>query len=418
LRVPARTSAFSFKGKGLDIKEIGEKLEVENVLEGSVRKAENKLRITVQLVNVIDGYPLWSEKYERDQEDIFALQDDISLAIIDKMQLKLLGEEREQLVKRHTENLEAYLLYMQGRYFWNKRTGEGMRKGMEYFEQAIENDPTFTLAYIGLADSYSTLSFYGILPPKDTFPKAKALAKKALGMDDTLAEVHTSLAWISFAYDWEWTNAEMGFTKAIELNPDYVTAHHWYAGYLASIGRFDEAISEIKRTLELDPLSIRQHTELGNYFDWAGRSDEAIEQLNKALEMDPNYGLAYFHLGHTYKHTGLYDEAIEAFQKAIELGISLAVSELGSVYARSGEVDKAEKIIHELEERSKQEYVPKISIAEIYGALGEMDKAFEWYNKAYEERDSLMFLLKTWPGFNNIRSDPRYTALLKKIGLE
>lgn len=419
LRVPARTSAFSFKGKGLDIREIGEKLEVENILEGSVRKAGNKLRITVQLVNVVDGYPLWSEKYEQDVEDIFALQDEISLAIIEKMKLKLLGEERGKLVKRHTENHEAYDSYMRGLYFWDKRTREGMKKGMEYFEKAIEKDPEYALAYVGLADSYTTLSYYGFLPPKDAYPKAKALAEKALEMDDTLAEIHTSLALISFVYDWEWTSAERGFKKAIELNPGYASAHHWYGLYLASVGRFDEAMVEMKRALELDPLSIRLQTELGNLFNWSGRSDEAIEQLRKTLEMDPNSGYVYLHFGHVYICKGMYEEAIAAYLKAIELGITSAVVNLGAVYAMSGERDKAEKILHELEERSKQEYVRKSHIARIYQHLGEIDKAFELLEKAYEERDSTMaFVIKTYPAFKNIRSDPRYTALLKKMGLE
>ena len=293
-----------------------------------------------------------------------------------------------------------------------------MKKSMEYIQQAIENDPTYALAYSVLADSYSMLGFYGFLSPKDAFQKAKAAAQKALDLDDTLAEAHTSLGYVCLFYDWQWLSAEREYKRAIELNPGYATAHHWYAGYLAAMGRFDEAIAEMKQAQELDPLSIRLHTELGNYLRWSGRWNESIEHLLKTLEMDPNFGLAHLHIGISYALKERYEEAISAFQNAIKLmGRSpRLISSLGSAYAMSGEKDKAEELLHELKEHLKEGDVPQTCIANIYIGLGENDKAFEWFEKAYEERDPLMAFLKTWPEFEKLRSDPRFNELLKKMG--
>jgi len=250
LKVASGSSAFQFKGRGYDIREVGEKLKVQTVIEGSVRKAGNRLRITVQLINVADGFHVWSEKYDRDMEDIFAIQDDISLTIVEKLKVKLLRKEKAKIVKRHTEDVVAYNLYLKGRYFWNKRTKEGFRRAIEYFEQAVAEDSTFVLAYAGLADSYNLLGFYCILSPKESFPKAKAAVKKALEIDDTLAEAHAALGFARMYYDWDWKDAEREFKQAIELNPGYPTAHHWYAEYLALMGQMDAAITEAKQALD------------------------------------------------------------------------------------------------------------------------------------------------------------------------
>jgi len=384
-----------------------------------VRKAGNRLRITAQLINVEDGYHLWSERYDRELEDIFAIQDEVALEIVDKLKIELLGGERERLTKRYTEDQEAYNFYLKGTYFLNKRTGEGLKKSIEYFQEAIKKDPAYALAYSGLADSYSVLGFYGFQAPKEVFPKAKAEAQKALEMDDTLAEAQASLGYVNLMYDWDWSAAKTRLTGAIELNPGYTVARNLYAAYLAIIGQFDEAIAEMKQATELDPLSVRLQYELGNYLRWSGRLDEAIEQLQKTLEMDPNSGVAYGHLGFCYAQKKRHEEAIGAMQKAIEL-VGKAPPFLGQLayfYARSGKRDRAREILHELEETSKKRHVPSLSIAIVFAELGELDRAFEWVEKAYEEHDTFVALFKTWPEFEILRSDPRSKVLLKKIGL-
>jgi serine/threonine-protein kinase len=419
LRVVARTSAFSFKGKDVDTEEIGKKLRVNHILEGSVRKAGNRLRITAQLINVEDGYHLWSERYDREMEDIFAIQDDVTLSIVDKLKIELLKEEKKRLLKRYTENSVVHNIYLKGRYFWNKRTVEGLQKAIEFFQEAIENDPSYAPAYSGIADSFSVLAFYGFSPPREAFPKAKAAALKALEIDDTLSEAHLSVAYISMFYDWDWETAERGIKRALELNPGCPTAHQYYSAYLAIMERFDEAVAEVRRAVEIDPLSIRLHTELGNYLCWAGHLDEAIEQLQKTLEMDQNFGLAHGHIGVCYSIKKRYKEAINALQKAIELmGKSpFFLGFLANIHAKAGKKKRAEEILHELEGISKNRYVPPISIANIYAELGELDRAYEWMEKAYEERDTFLALFKTRGEFEKLQSDPRAKVLLEKIGL-
>jgi len=427
LHVVARTSAFSFRGKQLDIREIGRRLNVGAVLEGSVRRAGARLRITAQLVNVADGYDLWSERYDRDigelccPEDIFGIQDEISLAIVDKLKVKLLGKERAKLVKRHTEDLVAYDLYLKGRYLWNKRTEEGYQKSLEYFQQAIERDPTYALAYAGIADCYDLLGWYDYLPPKEAFPRAKAAAEKALEMDETLAEAKASLGWISVNYDWDWLTAESKYKRAIELNPSYATAHQWYAEYLSYMGKHDESIAEAKRAQELDPLSIIINNDLGQVFYYARQYDRAIEQLQKTLELDPNFIVAHFFLAFLYAQKAMYGKAIAEVQKAMDLsggGDSLIVAQLGTIYSCSGRRDEAKKVLDELHGLSKKRYVSPFYIALIYMGLGQNDQAFEWLEKAYEERDHWLETLKVHPMLDSLRSDPRFTKLLKKMRLE
>jgi serine/threonine protein kinase/tetratricopeptide (TPR) repeat protein len=420
VKVPARTSAFSFKGKELGIQDIGKELKVEMLLEGSIRKADNRLRIQVQLVNVADGYPVWSQKYERDMEDIFALQDEISLAIVDNLKIKLLGDEKEKIVKRHTENLEAYNLYLQGRYFWNKRTPAGLRKSVEYFEQAIAKDPIYALAYAGLADSYITVGDYLLLPPKDVFPKARAAALKALELDEDLSEAHNALAAIKKYYDWDWQGAEREHKRAIELNPNYATAHQWYAEFLAAMGRFDEAFAEVKRAQELDPLAPIKYVSASIIYWLARQFDQAIEQCEKALELDPDFFIAFEYLAGSYFHKGMYDEFMLNRQKWMVLvGASPnEIEELRDVYEKSGIRGAIQSEINGLKKLSEQQYVSPLNIADLYALLDEKDQAFEWLDKAYEERSPLLVLLRNHPNFDNLRSDPRFNALLKKIGLE
>jgi len=422
LQVASRTSAFQFKGKAHDIHEIGKKLKVQTVLEGSVRKARNRLRITAQLVNVADGYHLWSEKYDRDMEDIFAIQDEISLAIVDKLKVRLLGEEKDNLVKRYTDNIDAYNLYLKGRYFWSKRTEEGLKKGIEYFKKAIEKDQHYALAYAGLADSYSLLCSYHILLPKGSIPRAMTAARRAMEIDDALAEAYEALAHLRILYDWNWSEAEQEFKRAIQINSGFATAHQRYSLLLTVMGQLDQAIAQIKQAQELDPLSLIINTDVALISYIARQYDRAIEQCRYVIDMDRNFGVAHFALGLAYEQKGVYQEAIAELQKGIATsgGITVMTGALGHTYAVSGKRDKAQKVLRELKELSKRRYVSPYSIATIYIGLGEKDRAFEWLQKAYEDRSVWLIHLhlKVDPRLDSLRSDPRFTVLLKKMGLE
>ncbi len=426
LHVVARTSAFSFRGKDADIREIGRKLNVGTLLEGSVRKAGDRVRITAQLVNVADGYHLWSERYDRDigalccPEDIFAIQDEISLAIVGKLKVKLLEGEKTRLVKRHTDDLDAYNLYLKGRYFWNRRTEQSLKKSVEYFDQAIEKDPAYALAYAGLADSYVTLQDYTSVSPKVTLPKAKEAAHKALEIDSTLAEAHNSLAQVMFR-EWDWEGAEREHKRAIELNPNYATAHHWYALVLAYAARFDEAIAEMKRARELDPLSLIINRNLGLVLYFARRYDKAVEQLQKTLEMDPSFSLAHAGLGQAYLQKSMYQEALRELQREsdIRAGSDTVVETWkGIAYVKAGKKSEAKRVLDDLLKRAKQVYVSPVLFAGLYFAMGENDLAFKSLDLAYNQRDSRLLELKVLPEFDSMRSEPRFKALLKKVGFE
>jgi serine/threonine protein kinase/tetratricopeptide (TPR) repeat protein len=420
LRVAARTSAFSFKDKAIDIREIGKKLNVETLLEGSVKKAGNRVRITTQLINVTDGYHLWSEKYDREVKDVFAIQDEISLAIVDKLKVRLLGKQKAKIIKRHTEAIDAYNLYLKGRYFWNKRTEESLRKAVGFFEQAIEKDPDYALAYTGLADSYILLTEYSILSPKDAFPKAKASILKALEIDETLAEAHTSLAFIKTLNDWDWAGAEKEFKQSIEFNPGYATARQWYAEYLTITRRHAEAIAEFKRAQKLDPLSLIINVAWAiTLFSGTRQYEQVIEKCQQVLEMDPNFASALNILGMVYREKKMYHQSIQAFQKAIKSDESntRVMAGLGHAYAVSGKRSKAQKVLQELEKLSKRKYVPPYNIAIIYLGLGEENLTFEYLEKAYQDRSVGLPWLNADPIYDSLRSNPRFISLLKRIGL-
>jgi len=424
--VVARTSAFSFRGKQLDIREIGKRLNVGAVLEGSVRRAGARLRITAQLVNVADGYHLWSERYDRDigelccPEDIFGIQDEIALAIVDKLKVKLLGGEKTKILKRHTHDLDAYSLYLKGRYFWDKRTEESLNKSIEYFNQAVEKDPEYALAHAGLADSYITLQDYGLLSPKPLRQKAKEAARKALEIDPTLAEAHNALAQVMFR-EWDWEGGEREHKRAIELNPNYASAHHWYALLLVYTARFDEAIAEMKKAWELDPLSLIINRNLGLVLYFARRYDQAVEQLQKTLEMDPTFSSAHATLGLAYLQKSMYQEALVELQKESDLRAgSDAVVEVfrGIACVKVGKRSEAYGILGDLLKRAKQAYVSPVLFAGLHFTLGEIDQGFERLNQAHHERDSRLLQIKVVPEFDHVRSDPRFKKLLKKVGLE
>jgi tetratricopeptide (TPR) repeat protein len=354
-------------------------------------------------------------------DDVFAIQDEITLAIMDKLKVKLLGGEKATLAKHEIVDLEAYDIYLKGRYFWNKMTEEDLKRAIGYFQQAIEKTPNYAPAYAGLADSYCYLPIYGVAPSMQIYPKAREAALKALEIDDTLAEAYVSLGSIKTYHDWNWKGAEEDFTRAIELRPDYALGHHWYAMYLLCLGRFDDAVSEMKRALELDPLSLVINRDLGFILSYSGRGEQAIEALLRTVEIDPNFPNTHEMLAWLYLNTSRYEEAKAAFEK--EIGISggrypRTESSLASFYALTDDKDKAQAILDDLLTRSKRTYVPAYSIAGVYIHLGEIEQGFKWLDKAYEERDILLSHIKVGPEFAELRNDPRYMALLKKIGLD
>ncbi len=414
------TSAVrKYAGLEQDAVAAGQEQHVDAVLDGSIQRSADKLRVTVRLVKVDDGSQLWGETFNEKFSDIFALQDRVSEKVASALALKLSSGEKELLTKRYTENTEAYQLYLKGRYYWNKRAGDAVKKGIEYFNQAIQKDPNYALAYAGLADSYNILGSNGVIPMKESHPRARVAALKALEIDDNLSEAHTSLAAIIADFYWNWPEAESHFRRALELNPNYPTAHSWYCQYLVRMGRLNEAIQEAKRAQELDPVSLVMNVNLGQTFYWARQYDQAIEQFQKTLEIDPNFVPAYLHLGLVYLQKRMYQEAIASFEK----GSTLAghntdmVGLLGHAYAAAGRKDEALKILNELNELSKQQYVSPFAIALIYVGLGEKNQAFTRLEKAYEERVWLMGLMKAEPIFDPLRSDPRFEDLLRRIGL-
>lgn len=393
----------------------GRELRVESVLEGSVRRSHDRFRVTVQLVSVRDGVSLWAEKFDENCADIFAVEDSISEQVAKALMLRLSGEQKRLLKKRYTESTEAYQLYLKGRYYWNKWSHGGFTKAIEYFQQAIEKDPRYALAYSGLADAYGLLGIQGFLSTKETMPKAEAATLKALEIDERLAEAHVPLACVRCWCDWDFAGAESEFKSSIELNPNYVTAHLPYALYLTAMGRFDEACAEIKKAQELDPFSLVLNATESYILYNARQYNRAIEQAINTLEMDANFYPAYERLGEAYEQIEMYEQAIAAFQQAITLseGSLFSVAQLGHAYALSGRSEEARKVVEDLQVRLNREYL----IAWVYAGLGEKDQAFKWLEKAYEERDSSMVYLKVDPKLDSLRSDPRFADLLRRVGL-
>jgi len=398
----------------------GQELKVDSVLEGSIRRLGDRLRVTVRLVSVSDVSLLWADYFDENFTDIFKVEDSISTRVAAALALKLSGEEQRRLIKRYTDNAEAYQLYLKGRFFWNKRTQEGFKLGIAQFEQAVEKDTGYALAYAGLADSYTGLTFYNFAAPNETMPKAKEAATNALAIDSTLAEAHAALAHVKVNYDWEWSDAEKEFRLSIELKPDYATAHQWYAiHYLTPTGQSEEAIQEMKRALDLEPTSLVMNTFLGATLYFAGRYDDAIEQGRKTIEMDPNFAVAHWHLGLACEQKGMFDDAIAELQKAITLSGSspLMIAALGHAYAKAGKRNEANRILDELQKLSAVRYVSPYEVAGIYVALGEREQAFQRLERSYKERSFHLINLKVRPEFAPLRSDPRFHYLVRRIGL-
>jgi serine/threonine protein kinase/Tfp pilus assembly protein PilF len=421
LRVIARTSAFSFKGKNVNVRDIGRELDVGAILEGSVRKVGNRLRITAQLVDSEQGHHLWSERYDREMDDIFAIQDEITLAIVDSLKPRLAGGEKERIIKRSTVDLDAYNLYLKANWFYSTHVGEGLKKAIEYFEQTIKKDSRYAPAYVGLARSLSSLPVYSNTPIRDISLRARDAIGRALELDEELAEAHAVNAWIMMNFEWDWEGAERECKRAIELNPGSAISHYYYGQNFRFRARFDEAISELKRAHELDPLSVATLRLLGEALLYLNRYDEAITVFKKGLELSPAFPWLHNNLGLAYEHMCLYEEALAEFEAERHVSRfynSMNESCFGVLYARMGKTVEAKAVLSELLERSREEEISGFAIAHLCVVLGRIDEAFEWLERAYESRDVWLLWLKVAPHLEPIRSDKRYLAMLKKVGLD
>ncbi len=400
----------------------GRQLAVQSVLEGSIQRSGDRTRVTVRLLRVADGELLWGDEFDEKFTDMFSVEDSISQKVANALTINLTGDEQRHLLRPFTLNNDAYQLYMKGRFFWNKRTVDGVKKSIDYFQRAIAADPNFAMAYAGLADSYTLAGSYGyiILPPREAMPKAEAAAAKALAIDDSLAEAHASLGYIKFTYDWDWTGAEEEFKRAIALNPGYDNAHHWYSHELMALGRTDEAIAEAKRALELSPSETVMNEHMGWTYLMARDYDRAIQGARKAIELDPNFLLAHRVLGLAYQYKGQHDEAIAEFTRGVEIshGDPVAKAFLARSYAAAGQKDKATQILNELLGIAAKQYMPPAEIAATFTALGRNDEAFAWLDKAYDERAAALVYLKINRDYDPIRADPRFQNLLQRMHLQ
>ena len=418
LKVISRTSTQRFKSTPNDLRQIAQQLGVANILVGSVQKANNQVRVNVQLINALTDAHLWADTYDRKLTDIFAVETEIAKAVADVLQAKLTGSEQHVIAARPTENTEAHQLYLKGRFFWNKRTGSDLKKSIDYFQQAIAADPNYALAYAGVADGYVWLPGYTVGTPRDCYPKAAAAAKKALELDGTLAEAHTSLALAIWFYDFDSSQAIREFERAIELNPNYAIAHQQYGNTtLPASGRFDDAIAEGKRAIELDPVSLVINKDLGDDYNYARRYDEAIAQLHKTLEMDPGFYLAHLVLGQALDAKGAHDAAIVECQKARALNDDPAVlGVLGRSYGLSGKKMEAEKILNQLKKLSQERYVAAYSFGLVCLGLGDKEEALRWLEQSYQDRaGSDIGYIRVDPLLDPLRGDPRFEALAEKI---
>jgi eukaryotic-like serine/threonine-protein kinase len=418
LRVVPRNMTFRYKGKDVDAQKIGKDLNVRAILMGRVIQRGDSLNVQTELVDVPKESQLWGAQYNRKLADILAVQEEITTEISDKLRLRLTGSAQKLLTKRYTENTEAYQLYLKGRYYWNQTTEEGFKRGIQYFNQAIEGDPGFVFAYVGLAESYSALGTLGYLAPSEAFPQAKAAATKALKLDANLAEVHNSLALVAYRCDWNWQEAEKGFKHSIELNPSYALAHRNYGLYLDSMGRFEEARVEHNRARELEPLNMNINTSMGLHYYFARQYEQAAKHLITILEMDPNYAYAHHILGRVYFEKPTLGDAIAELQRAVALqgNNPIYITYLGLAYARVGKRSEALKTMNDLQELSKSRYVSPVSKALLLAKMeGKKDEYLEALERGYEDRYEFMYYLKVGPEFDPFRSDPRFQALLRRM---
>lgn len=419
LRVISRTSVMAYKGARKSLPEIARELNVDAVVEGTVLRSGDQVRITAQLIEAPADKHLWAASYESDLRDTLTLQKKVASAIADQIRINLTPREQAALKNVKVVNPEAYESYLKGRYFWNKRTADGLKVALAYFNQAIEEDPKYAPAYSGLADTYALLGDwqYAVMTPKEAFPKAKAAAIKALELDSALGEAHNSLAFVLDGFDWDLDAGGKEFRRAIELNPGYATAHHWYAWHLSLLGRYDEAIAEMRKAENLDPLSLIINADLAELLVLAHSYDESIRQSRKTIEMDPNFALAHNQLAQAYLQKHMYDEAVAELQKAVQLSgdSPTCIANLARAYVASGKGSEAVKLLSDLKKRSNPGYSNASEIAMIYASLGDTDQAMNWLEKGYEERFNPGVLLR--PGFDPLRSDSRFQSLEHRIGL-
>ena len=419
LRVISRTSVMTYKGARKPLPQIARELNVDTVVEGTVLRSGNQVRITAQLIEAPADKHLWAQSYEGDVRQTLTLQRQVARAIAEQIHVELTSYERDVLKSEKAVNAEAYEDYLKGRYSWNKRTADGLKKAIDFFNQAIEKDPTYAQAYSGLADAYALLGDweYGVLPPKEAYPRAKAAATKALKLDSTLGEAHISLAFSLDGFDWNFGEAETEFRRGIELNPGYATGHQWYAGHLILFGKNNEAIVEMKKAEDLDPLSLIIGADLAEDFLIAHRYDEAVLQIRKTMDLDSNFALAHYQLGQAFLQKHSYNEAVGELQKTVSLsgGSTTSTSSLAYAYAVSGNRKEAEAILNELKNRSSGSFSNAPEIALVYVGLDQRDQAMVWLEKGYTERFNPGVLIR--PGFDPLRSDPRFQNLLHRIGL-
>jgi TolB-like protein/DNA-binding winged helix-turn-helix (wHTH) protein/Flp pilus assembly protein TadD len=419
LRVISRTSVMGYKRARKPLPQIARELDVDAVVEGTVLRSGDQVRITAQLIEASSDKHLWSQSYEGQLRDTLALQNQVAQAIADQIRINLNSQERAALKNVRIVNPQAYESYLKGRYFWNKRTAEGLKVALAYFNQAIGEDPKYAQSYSGLADTYALLGDwqYAVMTPKEALPKAKAAAIKALELDSSLGEAHNSLAFCLDGFDWDFPSAGKEFQRALELNPGYATAHHWYAWHLSLLGRYDEAIAEMRKAENLDPLSLIINADLAEILLLAHSYDESIRQSRKTIEMDPNFALAHNQLGQAYLQKQMHDEAITELEKAVQLsaGSPTCLANLARAYAASGRMSEAAKLLSDLKKRSSPGYSHASEIAVIYAALSDKNQAMAWLEKGYEERFNPGVLLR--PGFDPLRSEPRFQELVGRIGL-
>ena len=416
LKVAGRTSSFQFKGKNIDLRRLGQKLGVKTVLEGSVRKQHNRLRITVQLINVEDGFHLWSEKYDREMDDIFAIQDEIALSVTKNLEITLLETEKAIITKTPTKNKDAYDLYLKGRFYWNRR-GPGLKKGLEYFLHAVELDPDFSLALAGIADTYALFAFYSIIPPHKVIPKAKQANEKAIHSNPALVEPYALQAFITTFYDWDWAEAKSKFEKAIKINPKYAPAHYWYSNYLSWMGDYSQSVEEALKAIEIEPLVSHCHNALSSVYVCFGKFEEACKSSQTAIELDANSLLSYSGLCMALHGVGEYDKAIEAIEFAINISARHQYPLLVSswLYSMIDKVPQAQKVFDELLLRSSTEFISGLSLAVTAYYSKNYDKAFEFLERAFEERASLLPSAARYPFLSFIKIDQRFQPFIERL---
>ena len=418
VRVISRASAFHYKGQAIDPELVGRELDVEALVLGRIVLRGDDISISAELVRTSDRGQIWGEQYQRKTADVFAIQKEMAKEISDALRVRLTTDQEERLTRQHTTSSLAYQAYLKGRYYWNQRTEAGLEQAIVHFQEAIEVDAGFALAYSGMADSYSILGWYYV-PPREAFPKARAAAERALELDATLAQAHTSLAYVNFAFDWEFAEAESGFLRAIELNPSYETAHHWYSVFLVATARPEEAIEQVRIAVALDPLSLIINDNFALWLGTAGRYEESMEQFRTTLALDPSWTLGHERLGWVYEFQGLHREAVAPYEKALEIsGRRVSLGWLGHAYAKSGRVDDAHAVLERLDDLAKTNYVSPLVIARVHAGLADLDRVFKYLDAAYEERSSQLVMLRITPIDRDLDRDPRYSDLLRRIGLE